>query len=213
MRRTELARTEFKRTMPIEPKPPKGPRQRKCSNCGTSFLQDRMGQQVCGYECAQSFARRIREQQERKADRVRKQKDKARLIELKPVKWHKAKAKKAMHAYVRAIAVGQPCCSCDTILLKLGRMGGDYDAGHLRSVGSASHLEFDPRNIWGQCKDCNMRLHGNEREYERRLRIKMGDEYVDGLLADNAPRHYKAHDYQTIEAEYKAKLKSLKESA
>ena len=137
----------------------------------------------------------------------------AGLIKLKPPKWWKAKAKKAMHLFVRTRDEGKQCASCDTVLLKLGRMGGDYDAGHLRSVGSAKHLEFDERNVWSQCKYCNDKLHGNEREYERRLRLKMGDDYVDGLMADNTNRHLKIHDFQAIEAHYKAALKTLKKDA
>jgi len=77
-------------------------------------------------------------------------------------------------------------------------------------VGSAKHLEFDERNVWGQCKHCNDRLTGNPQEYERRLRILKGDAFVDDLLADQTPRHYKAADYQAIEAHYKARLAELK---
>lgn len=181
-------------------------RTRKCAlkTCRKPFAPCSMTHVACSTECAIELARLKREAKDRK-DRQ------AGLIALKPRKWWLAKAKKAMHLYVRMRDEGKQCCSCDTILVRIGRMGGDYDAGHLRSVGSAKHLEFDPRNVWGQCKYCNDRLHGNEREYERRLRLLHGDAMVDSLMADNEDRHLKISDFQEIEAHYKAKLKSLQE--
>lgn len=177
-------------------------RTKKCSMCRTPFEPRSAWAKVCSPEC--SIAHVAAE----KARKDRKERQEG-LIALKPAKWWKAKAKKAMHLFVRTRDEGKQCASCDTVLVKLGRVGGDYDAGHLRTVGSSKHLEFDERNVWGQCKYCNDRLHGNEREYERRLRIKMGDEYVDGLMADDTPRHYKIHDFQAIEAFYKNELKQL----
>lgn len=181
-------------------------RTRKCKVCREVFAPRSMTHKVCGAACAETLSLQD------KARKLRMERQ-AGLIALKPAKWWKAKAKKAMHLFVRTRDEGQPCASCDTLLVKLGRIGGDYDAGHLRTVGSSKHLEFDERNVWGQCKYCNDRLHGNEREYERRLRIKMGDSYVDGLMDDNTPRHFKIHDFQAIEEHYKAALKLLKEKS
>lgn len=210
LKRSEMPRTAFKRSAgPVPTKvPSQEPKRRskKCSQCRTVYEPRSSWQKVCGAECGAAYAKAERERKE-------KQERQKRLIELKPAKWWKAKAKKAMHMFVRTRDEGKQCASCDTVLVKLGRVGGDYDAGHLRTVGSSKHLEFDERNVWGQCKYCNDRLHGNEREYERRLRIKMGDAYVDGLMADNTPRHFKIHDFQAIEAHYKAALKKLKEEA
>lgn len=194
-----MIRSELKRKAPAtEPKR----RTRKCVVCRAAFEPRSMTHKACGPECS------IAHVASEKARKDRKERQEG-LIALKPAKWWKAKAKKAMHLFVRTRDEGQPCASCDTLLVKMGRLGGDYDAGHLRTVGSSKHLEFDERNVWGQCKYCNDRLHGNEREYERRLRIKMGDAYVDGLMADNMPRHFKIHDFQAIEAFYKNELKQL----
>lgn len=205
IRKTSLRRTAFK----SEPKPPKGPRTRKCKICKTPFAPRSAWANACGEDCSKEVARLIRETKERKEAREDRARTKAKLIELKPAKWHRAKCKKAVHAYVRARDEGKECASCDTILLKLGRVGGDYDAGHFRAVGVAKNLEFDLRNIWGQCKYCNDRLRGNYQEYERRLRIKQGDAFVNELLTDNAPRHMKIHDYNELEAWAKAELKKL----
>jgi hypothetical protein len=187
-------------------------RKRKCAICREQFEPRSMTHKACKPECAKAVAVADRKRQAARQAKAERAADQEKKLALKPPKWWKAKAKTAFHEFVRAIAEGHPCISCDTILLKLGRPGGDYDAGHFRSVGSAKHLEFDERNVWGQCKHCNDYLKGNQLEYERRLRILKGDAFVDELLADQAPRHYKIADFQKIEATYKAKLKALKAS-
>ena len=191
-------------------------RARKCAQCRMPFEPKPVGAKVCSPACALDYQAAVKAKQERKADKIRKQamrieraSDKARLIAMKPLKWSRKKAKTAMHSYVRARDEGKECASCDTLLIRLGRIGGDYDAGHFRPVGLAKHLEFDPRNIWGQCKYCNDRLRGNFQAYEAKLRLREGDAFVDALLADNEPRHLKAHDFLEIEAFYKQKLKEL----
>jgi len=216
-RKTPLARTPFK-PKPVasgkpapEPKPPKGPRRKLCKHCKTPFTPFRALEAWCSPDCGAEVAKARLAAQKAKAQRQERAETKAKLITMKPRKWWVAKAKKAMHLFVRTRDEGKPCCSCDTILVKAGSMGGDYDAGHLRSVALAKHLEFDPRNVWGQCKSCNGTLkRGNIYEYERRLRIKIGDAEVDALMADNAERHLKIADFQEIEAYYKTKLKELK---
>ncbi len=210
MKRTAFARAdriEAREVTKLAVKEPKQ-RMRKCAvkACRKAFPPRSISHKACGPECAQELVRLEKARTDRKERQVG-------LIKLKPRKWWLAKAKKAMHLYVRTRDEGKQCCSCDTILVRIGRIGGDYDAGHLRTVGSAKHLEFDPRNVWGQCKYCNDRLHGNEREYERRLRLREGDAMVDGLMADNDERHYKIPDFQAIEAHYKKKLKDLKAAA
>ncbi len=217
MIRSEIARTEFKRPAVVkEAKPPKGPKAIACANkaCRKKHVPFSSLERWCSPDCGLVVALELGARRKAKVAKVERAATKAKVEAMRPAKWWKAKAKHAMHAYVRAIGEGKPCCSCDTILVKAGRMGGDYDAGHLRSVALAKHLEFDPRNVWAQCKSCNGTLkRGNVYEYERRLRLKIGDAEVDALMADNEPRHLKIPDFQAIEAHYKAALKALKETA
>jgi hypothetical protein len=214
-RNANMKRSELKRATPLRasiakvPKPAPGPRKVRCKVCKVQFLPDPVWAKHCSPDCGAELGLLLAAKKKAKDQRRERAETKAKLIELKPAKWALAKAKKAMNLYVRTIAEGKPCASCDTILVRVGRIGGDYDAGHFRSVGSAKHLEFDPRNVWGQCKHCNDVLKGNGQEYERRLRLKMGDDYVDGLLSDQEPRHYKKDDYLAIEAHYKQKLKEI----
>lgn len=212
------------RALPSEPKPAKGPRTRKCSakGCMHRVVPDPLEPRVtwCSEDCAVTIAldamaaRKAKlERATRAAKKVERAEDRKRKIALQPRKWYVATLKTAMHAYVRARDEGKQCASCDTVLIRLGRIGGDYDAGHFRSVGSAAHLRFDERNIWGQCKHCNDAKTGNPHEYERRLRLRKGDQFVDELLADQAPRKYTITDLEAMTAHYRAKLKQLKEAA
>lgn len=192
-------------------------RSRKCKICYARYVSPSKIERWCSPECGYLVSQaekakkeRIQEKARKSAVAAEKKADKKRKEDMQPPKYWKAKAKVAFHAYVRARDEGKPCASCDTILHKLGRYGGDYDAGHFRSVGLAKHLEFDPRNVWGQCKSCNgVQKRGNVHEYERRLRILKGNAFVDELLADNEPRHLKKHDFQAIEAHYKSELRAL----
>lgn len=185
----------------ISPKP----KLSRCKVCRKQFEKRSMAHIACSPACAVTLAQQARE---KKAKAERKA-AKARLVELKPRKWWLAKAKKALHAYIRARDEGKPCISCDTILVKRGRVGGDYDAGHFRSVGSAKHLELVENNIHGQCKHCNDFLGSNRDEYERRLGERYGAEFVEALKADQEPRHLTIDDFKAIEATYKAKLREL----
>lgn len=208
--RKEMVRTGFK---PKAQKPSPGPKMKKCAICRAPFQPRSMTHKACGPDCSQILIERDKRIKQSKLQRQERAQDKAKLESMKPAKWWKAKAKKAMHLYVRCRDAGKQCASCDTILLQLGRPGGDYDAGHMRSVGSSKHLEFDERNVFGQCKHCNDHLKGNQLEYERRLRLLKGDQFVDELRADNTARHYKIADYQQIEQYYKDKLKELREKS
>jgi hypothetical protein len=178
------------------------PRMRKCAICRTPFAARSMTHKACSESCAAAVAKQVREKAERKELREKK-------LAIKPRKWWLAKAKTALHAYIRARDEGKTCISCETILIKLGRVGGDYDAGHFRSVGSAKHLEFAENNIHGQCKHCNDYLGGNPAGYERGLLERFGPEYVEALKSDNEPRHLTIDDFKAIEAYYKAALKRL----
>lgn len=168
---------------------------------------------ACGPSCALLLAVDERQKQERKVAKAERAETKKKLDCLRPRKWYVVQLKIAMHAWVRARDEGKPCISCDTVLLKLGRPGGDYDAGHLRSVGSAKHLEFDERNIHGQCKHCNDYKAGNPQEYERRLRLRVGDAEVDALLADQDSRKYSIDDFIAMTEHYRKKLKELQNNA
>ncbi|ONH50969.1 Bacteriophage Lambda NinG protein [Pseudomonas cedrina] len=194
--------------MTIERKPAK-PKKCRVATCGASFVPSRMGQAVCSPACAmidaprhQPKARKALAQIERKEIKVRKEKLKSRGD-------HMREAQQAFNAYIRARdqAAGHLCISSGK---PLDWSGNAVDAGHYRSVGSAPHLRFDERNCHAQSKQDNRFLSGNAVDYRIGLIERIGQEAVDALEADQAPRKYSLEQIKGIKAYYRAKTRELK---
>lgn len=169
----------------------------RCKVCRTEYKKWRMTQKVCGsVECAAEYARQVREKEERKELRARKEKLKTRTQWLK-------EAQIEFNRYIRERDRDLPCISC-------GRFhSGAYDAGHYRSVGAAPQLRFDETNCHKQCVPCNQHKSGNAIEYRRGLVSRIGEERVL-ILENNAEvRRWTIEDAKRIKAEYKAKTAEL----
>lgn len=90
-----------------------------------------------------------------------------------------AEAQSAFNAYVRWRDRHNGCISCGKHVG--GKFGGNWDAGHFRSRGSAPHLRFHLWNCHKQCVKCNRYLSGNTSEYRVALIWKLGHERVEYL--------------------------------
>jgi len=178
----------------------------KCKICRAEFVKRSMTHKSCSPECAEIFGR---EQTKKQVAKKEREETKVRKEKLKGRRDYIREAKTAMHAYVRARDAGKQCISCDTWLPVESKLGGGLDAGHFRSVGSAKHLEFDERNVHGQCKHCNQYLAGNALEYRKGLIKRFNAEFVEGLENDNEPRKLTIDDLKEIKNKYREKLKSL----
>ncbi|WP_201491457.1 recombination protein NinG [Pseudomonas paracarnis] len=194
--------------MTIERKQPK-PKKCRVAACRASFVPSRMGQAVCSPACAlidgprhAPKARKALADIERKDIKVRKEKLKTRGD-------HMREAQQAFNAYIRARdqAAGHLCISSGK---PLDWSGNAVDAGHYRSVGSAPHLRFDERNCHAQSKQDNRFLSGNAVDYRIGLIARIGQEAVDALEADQAPRKYSLEQIKGIKAYYRAKTRELK---
>jgi len=193
-------------------------RQRKCPECSDKFQPTRQIQPCCDKDaCREAFAIRHAEatRKRRQMQRVKTVRAEKRVIaeKLESIKTKPQLVKAlgiAFRAWVRARDEGNPCISCDKPLIKSGKPGGDYDAGHYRSVGSAKHLEFDERNVHGQCKHCNDKLKGNPQGYRPRLIERIGLEHVEALEADQDDRKYSKDELRSMRTAYVAKLKELR---
>ena len=95
----------------------------------------------------------------------------------------------AFNAYIRVRDRGKNCVSCGASEGLL-RHGGNFDAGHYRSVGSASHLRFNIFNCHAQCKKCNNYLSGNAIVYRNALCKRYGPEFVELLDNRNEIRRF-----------------------
>lgn len=185
-------------------------KQYTCANrsCKAKFTKTKPMQTVCSWQCGQAVAemKRLkeaakREQEERKKTRVIREALKSRS------QWIK-EAQHAFNAFIRVRDADKPCICCGKPLGDEA-IGGGYDCGHYRSVGSAPHLRFDPRNAHAQRKQCNRYGAGRAVDYRIGLIARLGADVVAALEADNTIRKYTIDDLKAIKAEYKAKLKML----
>lgn len=187
----------------------KQPRPKKCrvETCGASFVPARLGQAVCSPACAlkdaprnELKAKKAIAQRERREIKVRKEKLKNRAGHLRD-------AQAAFNEWVRERDVALPCISC-------GRHhGGQYHAGHYRSVGANPELRFEPDNVWKQCAPCNTHLSGNLVNYRISLLQVIGVERVEWLEGPHEARKYTVEEIKTITAEYRAKTRELRRAA
>jgi len=192
----------------------KKPKPKKCrvETCGATFVPARLGQAVCSPACAMIDAPR-HEPKARKALADIERKDiKVRKEKLKTRGDHMREAQQAFNEYIRARdqAAGHLCISSGK---PLDWSGNAVDAGHYRSVGSAPHLRFDERNCHAQSKQDNRFLSGNAVDYRIGLIARIGQEAVDTLEADQAPRKYTVEDLKAIKTHYRAKTRELKRAA
>lgn len=89
-------------------------------------------------------------------------------------------AQSAFNAYVRWRDRHKPCISCGKYTSD-NAIGGNWDAGHFRSRGSAPHLRFHLWNVHKQCVRCNRYLSGNVSEFRSALIWKLGHEKLEHL--------------------------------
>lgn len=156
---------------------------------------------ACGPDCAAEVARLKREKEERKYIKDRKEKIKTRSDYIK-------EAQIAFNAYIRERDKNKPCICCNKPLGD-GDIGGGYDCGHYRSVGSAPHLRFDERNAHAQRKQCNRYGSGRAVDYRIGLIDRFGIRFVESIESCNSVHKWSIEELKEIKAEYKAKLKEL----
>lgn len=201
-RSTTMKQTAFK---PSEPKPQTGPRKRKCAICKEHFQPRSAWAKVCKPECAQALAESVRKAQERKQDRERKQ-------ALKTKRDYVKEAQIAFNGYIRARDADKSCICCNAPL-QIEAVGGGFDCGHYRSVGSAPHLRFDEDNAHGQTKQCNRYGGGRAVDYRIGLIARIGLSSVERLESYQTPRHYSIDELKAIRDLCRAKLRELKTGA
>ena len=95
------------------------------------------------------------------------------------------------------------CISCDYV----GHWK-DMDAGHFipRSLGLSTY--FEPRQVWQQCKTCNLSKEGNVYYYGLELKKRFGEGIVDELWTlQKQDKKYYPWEYEELIEHYKALVK------
>jgi hypothetical protein len=187
MKRTPMQRTAFLRA---EPKPPSGPKPRKCKACRAPYQPDPKQPFVvwCSPDCAVAIAQdRVAKQKaakakaERAADRKRKEEGMRHVDRLELVQ-------KLINRCAVLRDWHDGCISCD----KGPNWNGTWHGSHYKSVGSNSALRYNLFNISKACSQCNWHKAGAIADYAPRIALKWGDERLEWL--NNHPR---SREYST----------------
>ena len=187
----------------------KPPKPRACSVCKTSFTPQRMGAKVCSPQCGATLGPASRAIALKKALIKDKRETKAKLDDMRSKPQLVALAQKAFNAYIRARDAGKPCISCGKPL-QAASIGGAFDCGHYKSVGSAVHMRFVEDNAHGQCKHCNRYLSGNHVAYRAGLIERVGLRSVELIERDQTLRKYAKEGLIEIARHYNAEARRLK---
>ena len=184
----------------------KPPKPRVCNVCKTSFTPQRMGAKVCSAFCAMTFARSVNGKAEKVAAVKERRADKVKLDAMRGKPELVKLAQKAFNGYIRARDADKPCISCGKPL-QAATIGGGFDCGHYRSVGSAVHMRFVEDNAHGQCKFCNLHLAGNHVAYRAGLLIRIGQGNVDLIESDQTLRKYSREGLVELARHYNAETR------
>ena len=187
---------------------------KKCKNCGKEFVPMRSTAIACSYLCAKAWVdarnTKLKAQKEKLEAKVERQLTKQRKEALKTRNDYIKEAQVAFNAYIRERDKDKPCICCGQPLGE-SAVGGGYDAGHYRSVGSSPHLRFNEDNCHAQRKYCNNWRSGNAVDYRLGLIKRIGLDRVEALEANNEPAKFGIDELKAIKQYYKIKLKELKQ--
>lgn len=180
-----------------------------CKSCGETFTPSRPLQVACGWACAMHLARQRSVKAVAAAHRKNQREAKEKL---KTRRDHIRDAQRDFNSLIRARDHGFPCISCGRTEAEIQSqaVGGAWDAGHYRSVGSCPELRFEPLNCHKQCKRCNRDRSGNTVEYRIRLIDRIGADKVAWLEGPHETKKYTVDDLKMMAKEWRAQTRELR---
>ncbi|MEN4908965.1 recombination protein NinG [Rahnella bonaserana] len=190
-------------------KEPKKPKPKTCCICSTKFSPFLSTQKTCSVPCAVIYGKRAEAKKQAKAEAASakegREQWRERKAKLKPLKHWEDMTQRAVNDYItKGRDVDEPCISCGTYETV------QWEAGHYRSRGAASHLRYSEDNIHKQCHRCNAELSSNAIPYRAALVLKIGAERVEALENNNTPHRHTREELDGIRATYRAKLRASK---
>jgi len=180
----------------------------KCKQCRRRLEQLRPGQ-VVHEECVESYVLKLRAKKAETEKKKERAETRAKKESLKGFTKLRAEAQDAFNAYIRERDKHAGCFVCGRAFT-FGNLGGDFDAGHVRSRGAAGHLRFNEDNCHGECKECNSSFGAKPHEIEAGAIRRIGQERYDALKNDNRPEKWSRDDMRQVRDTYKTKLKELR---
>lgn len=182
----------------------KPPKLKKCKCCPERFIPRTSTQTVCSPKCAIQLARQLSDRKKKHQEKIDRAAWNKRKAEVKPLKHWEDATQRVVNEYIRERDRDLPCISCGTWTTV------QWEAGHFRSRGAASHLRYDEDNIHKQCHRCNAELSSNAIPYRAGLVVKIGLQRVEALENNNTPHRYTREELKSIRMHYRAKLRALK---
>jgi FtsZ-binding cell division protein ZapB len=185
----------------------------KCKACGELYAKQRPLQKVCSPVCAIKLAKvQVEKAQAKEKAQDRKQ-TKAKLDAMKgKAKWIK-ECQQLVNKYVRLrdIRKGLGCVSCGAQYRE--GYGGAFDAGHLRSVGSAPQLRFLTTQISLQCVKCNRYGGGRVFEFRAEMIKRNGQAWMERLQSLNGRADYTIDYLKKLKSIVQKKIKRIEEKS
>lgn len=191
----------------MTPKPPK-PKKCKAKGCGIVFTSAQPFRTWCSPDCGLSIASAKKGKAEQRKRSDERKKDRETRDRLKTRSDWMKEAQREFNRFIRLRDAEKPCICCGKPLGS-SDVGGGYDAGHYRSVGSAPHLRFNEDNCHAQRKVCNRYGSGRAVDYRIGLIARVGIEVVERIEAIQSPAHYTIPDLIYIRDTYRAKAREL----
>ncbi|MBS6056503.1 MAG: recombination protein NinG [Mixta calida] len=185
------------------PKAIKPPKPKKCRICPEKFIPRNSLHVCCSPSCAYKYATQQSERKKRREEAEQRKAWNKRKADVKPLKHWEDMTQRVVNDYVRERDRELPCISCgtwDTV---------QWEAGHYRSRGAASHLRYNEDNLAKQCHRCNCELSSNAIHYREGLIARIGLQRVVALESNNEPHLYTREELGAIRARYRALLREL----
>ena len=185
------------------PKAIKAPKPKKCRICPEKFIPRNSLHICCSPSCAYKYATQQSERKKRREEAEQRKAWNKRKADVKPLKHWEDMTQRVVNDYVRERDRELPCISCgtwDTV---------QWEAGHYRSRGAASHLRYNEDNLAKQCHRCNCELSSNAIHYREGLIARIGLQRVVALESDNNPHRYTREELDAIRTRYRALLREL----
>ena len=163
-------------------------------------------QKTCSYKCRGIYLQSpdgIREVA-KTLSKVRAERKRTNKAKAKGLQHYLKLTQTVFNKYIRERDKGLGCISCGKHAHMMGGsgLGGVWDAGHFRSVGSAPELRFEPKNVNGQCRSCNGFKGGMPKEYAYGIVERYGQERLDWLEGHHEAKHYTIEDLEQIRKHY-----------
>lgn len=188
-----------------------------CKNCGNEFQPRQSFQKSCCMACAVALTRKLNEDVSLRLvkleEKVARKQRKDRLRELDPISKYAQRVQVVFNKYIRLRDSGRGCISCGTKFQESIRYttGGQWHAGHWKTVKAHPELRFNEYNVNLQCNKCNWADGGNRDAYREGLLAKYGLERVRELEGHHPTLKLERSNLEALERHYSALAKQLRQ--